>query len=329
MINELPLYFHPTEIVLVDDDINYSKNLEVFLLDNNMPIQVFNDPKKALSFLKNKPLINFSDKSVQIKDEYVEKTTLDIDLSQVHQEIYNKHRFNEISVIIVDFAMPGLNGKELVEQLKQTPMKKILLTGEEGYETAVKMFNAGLIDRFFQKSDEGLFEKLSQEIAALKVQFFEQLSHSVLLALSKKSSAIPFNDPAVIKFFFETLKQNEIVEYYAVEESGSYLLMNKAGVASLLIVKSTEDMQVLYEIAEGEKNAPKEILEDLKNKKKLTYFLTEKDSSASANTWPLHDAKPLKGDNQPYYYALIKNANAFKPKSKIYNYQQFLEENYN
>ncbi len=327
MINELPLYFHPTEVVLVDDDIDYSQNLEAVMLDKEVPIRIFNDPKKALEFLKEKPPINFSDKSVRIEEEYSEKTIFNLDLSQLHKEIYNKNRFNEIAVIIVDFAMPGLNGEELFEQIRHMPVKKILLTGEEGYEKAVKMFNTGLIDRFFRKSDENLFEKLLQEIADLKIEFFQKLSHSALLAMEKKSSTISFNDPTFIKFFLETIEQNNAVEYYALDESGSYILFNKEGQPTLLIVKSKEDMKVLYEIADGENNISQDILEVLKKKKKLTHFFTKKDSIAPANEWQLYDALHLQSDSQSYYYAVLKNTKKFKLKSEIYNYHKFLEEN--
>lgn len=328
MINELPLYFHPTEVILVDDDVNYSKNLETIMLGKEVPIRIFNDPKKALSFLKKRPPIKFLDKSVNIENEYVEKTTFNIGFNTLHHEIYNKNRFHEISVLIVDYAMPGLSGKELFEQIKYISAKKILLTGEEGYETAVKMFNAKLIDRFFRKNDDNLFQELLKEIADLKIDFFQKISHSALLTLKKKSSTLPFNDPAFIKFFLETTQQNNAIEYYALDESGSYLFIDKEGLPSFLIVKSKEEMEFLYEIAKGEKNVSKDILEGLKKKKKLAYFPTEKDSVAPVNTWSLHDAQYLQSDTQSYYYALIKNTQAFKLKSKIYNYHKFLEENY-
>jgi len=323
-MKELPLYFHPTEIVLVDDDVTYAKNLEIMMLNKGIPSRIFNDPKKAMEFLKNKPIPKLSDKIAYVEDESLEKTILNIDLNPLHQEIYNQNRFNEISTVIVDYAMPGLNGKEFFEQIKHIPVEKILLTGEESYETAVKMFNeGGLIDRFFRKSDENLFAKLFSEVADLKVHFFQSLSRPVLSALQKKSTLLPFNDPAFIQSFLEITQQNEIVEYYVLDEGGSYLLVNKAGAPMLLIVKSEEDMKMLYELAEGEKNVSKNILADLKNKKKLVYFLTEKDSYAPVNSWPLYDAKRLAGGAQTYYYALAKNA--FEPEVQIYSYQQFLE----
>lgn len=223
--------------------------------------------------------------------------------------------------------MPGLNGEELFEKIRHIPVKKILLTGEEGYEKAVKMFNIGLIDRFFRKSDENLFEKLLEEIADLKIQFFQKLSHSALLTMQKKSPVISFNDPAFIKFFLETTAQNNTVEYYALDESGSYLLVNTEGQSTLLIVKSKEDMKVLYEIAEGENNVSQDILENLKKKKKLTHFFTKNESIAPVNEWLLYDAQHLQGDAQSYYYTLLKNTKKFKLKSEIYNYHKFLEEN--
>lgn len=81
-------------------------------------------------------------------------------------------------------------------------------------------------------------------------------------------------------------------------------------------------------MAEGEDNVPKDIVEDLKKKEKLTYFLTPKESIAPVNKWRLHDAQCLRGDTESYYYALIKDTKAFKLKPEVYNYHKFLEENY-
>ncbi|HXW85713.1 MAG TPA: response regulator [Candidatus Bathyarchaeia archaeon] len=330
MINELPLYFHPTEVILIDDDVNYSKNVETIMLGKEVPIRIFNDPKKALSFIKKRPSTKFLDKSVHFdENEWVtpEKAPFNIDLNTLHHEIYNKDRFNETSVLIVDYAMPGLSGEQFFEKIRHATVKKILLTGEEGYEKAVKMFNSGLIDRFFRKSDDNLFQELVKEITNLKINFFQKISHSTLLTLEKMSPSLSFKDSAFTKFFFKTVKQNNIVEYYALDRSGSYLLIDSEGKTILLIVKTEEDMQTLYEIA-SEDEKFKKIVEDLKNRKKLAFFPTAEDSIAPIDSWPLYDATRLVGDKQrPYYYALLKNPQCFKPESKIYNYAQFLEDN--
>jgi len=327
MIKELPLFYYPTNIILVDDDVNYSKNLEMIMLDRKVPMGVFNDPKKALNFIKSKPFGKLANKLVKVEEEQEDKTIFNIDLSDLHQEIYNKDRFNDVSVIIVDYAMPGLNGKEFFEKIRDLPVAKILLTGEADYQMAVKMFNAGLIDRFFRKNDDDLFEKLIQAIEELKIQFFQKLSHSILAALGKKSTLLPFTNPAFIQFFLKTIQSDKMVEYYALDESGSFLLLQKNGACTGLIVKSEEDMQVLYELARDEKDIPKKVTEDLKNRKKLTYFATRKEHNMPAASWTLCEAHPLKANHETYYYSLVKNDPLFKlDTSQISNYQQFLKE---
>lgn len=326
MINELPLYLHPTEVILIDDDVSYSKNMQAMMLDKEIPIRIFNDPEKALAFLKKRSPIEFLDKLLQVENESIEKTTINMDFSTIHHELYNKDRFHQPSILILNYTMPGLSGKEFFEQIQTLPLKKILLTGEERSDTAVKMFNAGLIDRFFRKSEDNLLQQLIEVITDLKINFFQKISHSALLALEKKSPFFSFNDSDFIKFFLETIKQQKIVEYYALDPSGSYLLISSEGNITLLIIKTEEDMRILYELAEGEENVDQSLLDDLKNKKKLTFFLNSKDNLAPVHSWSLHDASCLVGENQSYYYALIHNS-FFKPKSKIYTYSQFLEDN--
>ena len=70
--------------------------------------------------------------------------------------IYNKERFGETSVVVVDFAMPQMNGEEFCRklgQLKGNSVKIIMLTGEADEEMAVRLFNAGVIDKFLRKGN--------------------------------------------------------------------------------------------------------------------------------------------------------------------------------
>ena len=325
MLKELPIFYHPTEIVLVDDDVNYTKNIEMYMLDKEIFIRTFNNPRKAVPFINDQPS-DFLDKIINIEDELLDKTTFNVNFQGIYQEIYNKKRFNTISIVIVDYAMPGLNGKEFLEQIIDSPVKKILLTGEADYPKAVEMFNDRLIDKFFRKSDEKLLEKLTVAIDELKIEFFQSITQHILSSAQHKSQ-LPYFDANFIKLVLDTKKQFDAVEYYTLDQNGSYLFLDRNGVPGWLIAKSEEDMQVLFEIAEGEKNVSKELLQDLKNKKKIAYFQETKDFTAPVNSWTLHEAKTLTGKNQTYYYTILKDNPSFNlNQDEILSYQEFLDK---
>ncbi len=327
MTKELPLCFYPTQIILIDDDVNYTKNVEMFMLSKEIPVKIFNNPLKAIPYIMENVITKLSENLFNIEDEFLEKTTFNVSFKPLQEIVYNKNRFQNFSVLVVDFAMPEMNGQELVTQLKDLPIKKLLLTGEADYSLAVKMFNAGLIDRFFRKSDDNLLENIVKEIEQLKVDFFVSLSKPVLSALAKKSSIIPFADSKFVNFFTDLFKKNKIAEYYALDESASYLLLTKTATSYGLIVKSEEDMQTLIELAENEKGISSDLLQSIKDKKKLAYFHNVKELSKPVKDWKLYDAHELSGSSQKYYYALVKDvADLFNlDQSKIISYQKFLD----
>lgn len=47
----IPCCFHPTRVVLVDDDPDFLNNLSSSLSSNSASYQHFNDPEKALRYL--------------------------------------------------------------------------------------------------------------------------------------------------------------------------------------------------------------------------------------------------------------------------------------
>ena len=83
----------------------------------------------------------------------------------LHEEIYNKDRFNDVSVIIVDYYMDEMNGIEVCETLSKHPAKKILLTGGADKENiAIDAFNKGIIHRFINKTDPDFPSQIRQAI---------------------------------------------------------------------------------------------------------------------------------------------------------------------
>ena len=60
-----------------------------------------------------------------------------------------------------------------------------MLTAEADQSTAINAFNEGLINKFFLKKDEDLYQKLTDAIEQLKKSYFHQLSQVVLENLGK------------------------------------------------------------------------------------------------------------------------------------------------
>ena len=324
--------YYPTLAVLIDDNQRFLTNIS-FELDAKLAYRLYEKPIQALQFLKEEcranPLATKCLSSNAGSENYGLKTTyhaVNVDLEAIYKEIYNQNRFNEVSVLIVDYSMPEMNGLEICKQLMNTPIKKIMVTGEADETLAVHAFNEGIIDRFILKNSPGFGDAINNAISELQKKYFLELSQPIIKNLITEPSSC-LDDPQFVDFFHQLCQENQISEFYLIENTGSFLLLNYSGKPSWLIVKNESDLQMYYDMAE-DYNAPASVLDDLRNYEKIPYFSRSEDYHAvKGDDWKkyLYPAKQLKA-KRPFYYSLIKETPMFfdLDHSKILSYKDYL-----
>ena len=306
----IPAFYFPTTTLIVDDSREFLSRFSKGL-DSNLAHILCTSPRDALRAIQTTPnsdyIIN------RCFSEYIENAgypltahTVAVDISEIYQTIYHAQRFSEISVVIVDSAMPGMNGFEFCECINNRAIKKILLA--DGYQErlAINAFNTNTIDLYLNKNDPFLTKKISQYIKSLQNNYF-QIKSSPLNEMLAYSSAQCLLDDKFAQFFKILCAEQHIVEYYLIENTGSFLLVNAEGILSCLIVKSRQDLCLHYELA-ADNDAPRSILEQLENGQSVPYCWPIHDFYQFDNeSWPLrlYPAEKLQG-NDLYYYALIK-----------------------
>ncbi|TAK76547.1 MAG: response regulator, partial [Gammaproteobacteria bacterium] len=130
----LPVFYYPSTITWVDDDkLFLNAVLETFQSDYF--IQTFRHPQACLDFFLSyePPLSQHSFLRGRIESEdydCVDHLPVDFNVTTLQELHQQPERLHEVSVLIVDYSMPEINGIELCRQLSRLPMKKILLTGE-------------------------------------------------------------------------------------------------------------------------------------------------------------------------------------------------------
>ena len=118
---------------------------------------------------------------------------------------------------------------------------------------------------------------------------------------------------------------HRIVEYYLVDNQGSFLLVNAQGRISWLAMASEELMNTYAGLAQDDR-ASDSIVAGLKSKQMMPFFYSEKDFNARPAEWHkyLHPANQLQGQ-ATYYYTYISNSDIYEvDANKIVSYQQFL-----
>lgn len=320
----------PTTLLVLDDDQDLLENIRYALSINKYKCICTSDPFEAYQILdKNrgwtKSLLKKGISQVyQNNDPAFFSVSMDVSL--LKKQVFNHDRFNNIAIAIVDFDMPKQNGLEFIRKLNDPHIKVIMLTGKATHNTVIQAFNKKEIHHYVSKGDPDYLKKVNQYISQLHAEFFFNFSKFILDSLGETENQI-FTNPAFIRLFNKVVRENEITEYYLLDESGSFFMLDaNANNQVWLIVKSKTDLQHFYELAQHDAQLPAETLHKLKDGKILTHFKEFNETLTSADTWRFLDAQPL-DENGDFYYAIVKNDKYFElERSQIKPYQDFLTQ---
>lgn len=160
------------------------------------------------------------------EDKHIEPSLAGLNIKKIHHEIYNSNRYQEISILFADYSMPSINGIEFCKEIESKHLQKVMLTGEASNELAIAAFNKGIINKFILKSSIGFLNVIMKNIQELQQNYFTILTD---IGLSKSNNNIlsTIEDPVFIDVFNMICKRNQIVEYYLLDDQGSYLLLDK------------------------------------------------------------------------------------------------------
>lgn len=325
----IPPFFFPTTVLFVDDSIDFLSNLSLRLAPN-LAFQLYDSPVNALAILNSEnkpttPIERFFSRYHHTADLPLTHHVIDLNLDKVHREVYNEFRFEQISVVVVDFDMPSIGGLDFCKQIENPNIRKILLTGKADEKTAIKAFNEGLIDRFILKQDPDVIESLNQSIVELQREYFSQSERMLADALSIGKHSF-LRDPKFVEKFEEICFKLNIVEYYLCSNPDGILMLDAEGNSNLLLLPSEEALLGQYEIA-YEQGAPQELLDILKSNQVVPYFWENGGHYVpECNNWRrfLYPATEFKG-NKWYCYAIVNNPPLHKT-DVVFPYKEFLND---
>jgi CheY-like chemotaxis protein len=235
----LPLYSHPCTWVFIDDHTRFLRALEA-TLPPYQPHKMFDKPREALDFLKGCSPSKFLTPTSTYEDE---ELVMRLDLGQITSRLTDPNRYSEVSVVVCDYAMPGMNGLELLEQIPDRSIRRILLTGVADEQVAVEAFNAGTIDRFVKK---GAGEALDELVRSIQDQDAERIGDQQ----SELAKAVMGRDAFVMdstfRNFFQTLCGSRgVVEYYFSLIPRGFLMLDAAGKSFFLLIVSDTELDEL------------------------------------------------------------------------------------
>jgi CheY-like chemotaxis protein len=239
-----PAYQFPTTTVFLDDNLEFIESLQSGFNSNCAFIKNFESHKPALAYLKeNASAKNWSSAwtRVQASDNDFDSVAIEVNFSRISNILKDANRFNHVTVVVVDYQMPDMDGLSFLALLKDIPVKRILLTGVADAEIAVRALDQGLIDSYLKKHDPYLLRKIKNVINNFQYEYFEEQSKLINLA-----SKIPNYDltlrTAYYNIFPTTKEDHQAIEYYLIDENGSCMFMNKKLERLDLIIRSLEQI---------------------------------------------------------------------------------------
>ncbi len=244
--------FYPTTIVCVDDDLHLLKWMAM-LLENKFTMVSFHDPLVCVEFLKTAKILDSKNKLV--KSLYNgDLNALGFYVNKIHELIYDPQRSEEISTLVVDHYMPGIDGMSFCQMFKSTPCKKIMLTGEADQVMAVKAFNDEIIDQFVMKGQPRVMIDLEVQVTRMQWQYFIEKTRFIAEALLQTQEATfsYLQDVELCEAINRLLRQHVIKEVYLFNQESEYLLIDEDNQLWWLSVKNQYMLQELLEQAENE-----------------------------------------------------------------------------
>lgn len=321
-----PFYF-PTTVAFVDDSTPFLANLSL-QLNPQLAFKLFHSPLRALAALEHEHTTASIDSELfslyrHREDGGYADHVIHVSLDKVHREVHNANRFGQVSVVVVDYDMPEMNGLEFCRQLKNTSIKKILLTGKADEHLAVQAFNARTIDRFIRKQDNNAMALLNDTIVALQQEYFQDIERMLSRALSVGTHMF-LRDPVFAQRIQQIQQTLGIVEHYLTCAPQGLLMLDATGTAHLMLVQDAAGLQELYEIA-YDQAAPDELLTQLRSGRCLPYFWKSAGHYAPIySDWQtcMHPATEIQGMDH-YVYALITNPQGFS-HTYLVSYNDYL-----
>jgi CheY-like chemotaxis protein len=331
----LPLYKHPKQVILVDDSASFVASLE-FRMSPQLAIKSFANSVEALRWLfacyraeQAQPLLLRPNETGTHSANHLAETDCLRDglaaARQLYRSVSNPQRFESPAVVVVDYAMPQIDGIEFCRALEGLPCKKILLTGEADEMIAVDAFNHGLIDRYLKKGDPAALERLATEVAALESQYFIEKSamlHDLLVPRN-------FNyllDDAFVRLVHALTARFHFVEHFLFPDPSGILFFDAEGKASLMIVESRVGLASHLEAAE-EYGAPEALCSALREHRVVPFFwpsggmYTEK-----IVNWEQHCRPARLCEGRDDYYWAFFDLPPELLAGPVYGYQQFLTD---
>ena len=316
----LPGCFYPTEVVFVDDNESYLRVLSMFFQNiRDIILKTFKDPQKALDYINNRVAaqqrIHWEQENCFTPNSYA----LKLNVFSLHKQIYNPHRYGQISVVIADHDLTEqyMTGIEFCRHIEDKNIQKILFTGQADRSFVIQAFNDGIIQRYLSKGDVKDIKDILEIVKTAQRRYFVACTASLNVVLrSKPQFPLAVHSEKFHQLFNHIVEQRNIVEYYLLDGVGSFLLVDASNKVQLLIVQNEDQIKANCLDLQDEVEADQ--LEAMKEGRLIYYSTQFWDDSPHLTHSELIPAEVLVDGSNRFFYSITDNVEAFDQKRMIF-----------
>lgn len=329
------LYYHPTSVLLLDDDAGFIANLMLNLdgtfnyIKQTVPslaIQYINSNSTLSSNNQKYAQLNFSSDQADPATQATE-IKINIQLKTIHEKIYDPNRFNMLSSIIIDYHMPHITGLEVCHAIrKDSAIRKIMLTGNTEFDSAIHAFNNNLIQKYIVKNNKKMIPTINEVLISESQLFFASQTESLYKSITTLTKTC-LDKAYYHQLFTQCYYSANAVEYYLLDIYGSSVFIDEQANVSYLIIMPDKQFDNLYNIL-LQYDAPITLL-DLVKKKTAPYLYSKEDYDISPLNWEskMIPFKPL-DSQQKYFFCYLHNDNSLQiiDKKRIKSFNEVTDK---
>jgi CheY-like chemotaxis protein len=259
-------YFHPTTVVLVDDEPRILQT-GAMLLGRSPAVErvvAFERAAPALEWLQARreaqtdglELAGARVRDVLSGDARTLVRTIDVPLAGLPRRLADSRASLPASVVVSDFAMPGMDGLEFFRRLGDAGVRRVLLTALCDDRDAIAAFNDGLIHRFLHKGDprgpQALLETVQVQAHCWFARRLAQLSAALRAGPAGQFPA----HPAVAELLDRAMREHGYREYcFCADPPGFHLGGGAADTRLLVLADEAEFVRCARVVDEIEGDA--------------------------------------------------------------------------
>lgn len=326
-IKSIPMVYHPTNVIFLDDDPSFLHGLSMNI-DESIPYVTDTNPHKIMQYLKTHCYTPVGLSALIVTRTFDNIKPGDpeffaIDFSKLLDTLSTPTRFKKIVHGMFDRAMKEIDGVLFCRAIREEniPIKIHLFTGKTSMDEAVELFNKKIIDGFLNKEENNkeLSKKVNVIVRENTWRQFVDLGERLGGLLSHELK--PLYDEQFINVFTRIYEKNKIVEFYIVDLSCSFLMIDADGAAKLLFVRNEEDFKDCYEIAK-DTDLSNDMLQAIRERRMFPY--TKKSMgylNLNKEQWEYAMIQMDKVPGRELYYAVID-----RPDIKVFSFNRYMQE---